>query len=191
MCTNPFNVLDEIKRRESLQFDQTQPISQPVSMITPAYPIDPLCHNFPPMPTSNPNSSPYNKSKSSLNKEELAELNNEDNSLNPWNITISRTASLKSKCNHRNQLGLIELFDAGNGFVKCKICGATFSMDTLSQEDVEDTIYKTIYILQQLKTFWMQSCDEYGDSMDIIAKLQKVPDLYQEALDQFKESSFK
>ena len=100
------------------------------------------------------------------------------------NFQITALDIAKSKCNHKDQNGLIkvEILDAESNLVHCDKCGENFHLIKPSQEAVEELVGMFLDLFQSIKTAWLTPPKEFAESVYTIQCLIKqVPEMYKAA----------
>ena len=100
------------------------------------------------------------------------------------NFQITALDIAKSKCNHKDQNGMIkvEILDAETNLVHCDKCGENFHLIKPSQEAVEELVGMFLDLFQSIKTAWLTPPKEFAESVYTIQCLIKqVPEMYKAA----------
>lgn len=126
------------------------------------------------------------KNTNPLTKEQAAELRQTGGGLS---LVPTREESLRAICTHRDlNTGESRLVSNDDGSVTCTICGSTFSTLEVTQDQVKEATNVVLDILQNTKALYLDIpedvCAQY---FKIIPLVEKIPQLYKVASDNFKQ----
>lgn len=104
-----------------------------------------------------------------------------------FNMNLTPVEIATSKCPHKNKTQILLEKVAGN-IVRCKQCGTEFDLTMLSKEEVQSAVNAIKNVLNQMKTYAINfTPDFYSEYMMMLALLDKCPDLYEMAKENFTE----
>lgn len=106
-----------------------------------------------------------------------------------FSLSVSDEDIARGQCNHYNMNGQCTLIPEtdGSGRYCCQICGTSFSMEELTEQEVMNATEKILDVLNQIKVMYM-SLDSNAacDYFQIIPFIEKIPKLYSIAAKDFK-----
>ena len=104
-----------------------------------------------------------------------------------FNMNLTGEEMARAKCPHKNKTQILLEKVAGN-VVRCKQCGTEFDLTMLSKEEVQSAVNAIKNVLNQMKTYAINfTPDFYSEYMMMLALLDKCPDLYEMAKENFTE----
>lgn len=119
--------------------------------------------------------------QNALTPEEINELR----SLKPsgmFSIKISKEDVLRSMCTHcQNGESLVYMLNDGSGRCGCPICGAVWTPESYSKEEIKELCDKIIDCMQSVKWAGELSPTVVREYFTMIPLLDKFPDLYEYA----------
>ena len=126
------------------------------------------------------------KNTNPLTKEQLAELRQNGGGLS---LVPTREEVLQAICTHRDlNTGESRLVSNDDGSVTCTMCGSTFSTLEVTQDQVKEATNVIIDILQNTKALYLDIPEDVcSNYFKIIPLVQKIPQLYKVASDNFKQ----
>lgn len=127
---------------------------------------------------------PMAKMTQTLTPEQIKKLKSNGGT---FDLQVSQTDILKAICTHKEN-GNIVLIDNNDGTVTCPICGATFSIMTVDQDQVQDATKVVFDVLQTIKTMYLDIPEDVATQyFQILPLLEKMPKLYQIAMSNFNK----
>lgn len=132
------------------------------------------------------------KIKNVLSDEEIKEL---QQSTNVFNLGLTEKESKQSICNHRSLDGTRDslTYDSDTGLARCTICGYEFTPiePNTSYDDIKRACQNINNILQTTKLLWPDmAAGAAREFYQIIALINKVPDLFGFAAKNFNRNEF-
>lgn len=126
------------------------------------------------------------KNTNPITNEQLAELRQKGGGLS---LAPTKEEMYQAMCTHRDLVtGESRLVENGDGTVTCTMCGSTFRILNVDQEQVKEAIELAADVLENTKVLYLdipeQVCKDY---FKILPFLKKAPDLYKVASDNFKQ----
>lgn len=123
------------------------------------------------------------KRSNPLTAEEIATLRNKT----PFNLSITQEEITRGRCFHVDENGVPTTITEPDGTTTCTLCGAKWNSNELSGEQVEEATQNILSILQTIKLMYLNFPDQAArEYYQIIPLLQKVPQLYKIAADNFR-----
>ena len=108
---------------------------------------------------------------------------------NEFSLQMTKEEKLKALCRHRSDDGTRDIIIEGpDGVCTCQRCGYKFrTVDpNSSPKDLKDSVDTVIDILQTIKTIYIDmNPDAAREFFQIIALLNKIPDLFQYAVQDY------
>ena len=118
-----------------------------------------------------------------LKPEEIQRLRNRGGQ---FNIRLTQDEVLIAACTHKGPDGRFTLAETRDGMAICSICGQSFNLVNLTQEEVAERVNDLKDILQTIKTYYTDIPEDTAREFFVIQPmLDRVPQLYQIALDKF------
>lgn len=131
------------------------------------------------------NPMPKAKMTQPLTREEINALRRNNN--NGFSMQLTKDQIIRAKCTHKEN-GQIVLIENQDGTETCPICGTTFVLSGRTPEEVRQIVQETLDILQSIKTYYIDMPDGVANEFfNIIPLIEKIPGLYQIALDDFNK----
>lgn len=131
----------------------------------------------------NYNPRPAPKFTQPLTNEQIAKLRQGESAID-WRI--SQMDLLRASCTHKEANGANALIKQGNGLWHCTICGADFSMDPVSEKEVQDAVNVIINLLQMSKAMYLDAPASFiSNYYQIIPILEKFPTVFRLAWNNF------
>lgn len=109
--------------------------------------------------------------------------------LSQFKLSVTEEEMAKAQCNHySNGVPTLEPDKDGSGGCTCTICGTHFNSRDYSQEEVENATQNVLDILNTIKIMYL-SIDPSAalEYFQIIAFIEKIPQLYTIATNDFKK----
>lgn len=123
---------------------------------------------------------------SSLTDEEIQRLRQNRPGGSVLNLSVDPDTIIRSMCNHRDKgQDMVQVKSDGSGEVWCPICGATWSMEELSREEVEELVKKLVDQMQITKWAGNIPTNVCRDYFTIMPLLEKFPDLWDYSMKNF------
>lgn len=127
---------------------------------------------------------PVAKMTQTLTPEQIKKLKNTGGT---FDLQVSQTDMLKAICTHKEN-GNIVLVENNDGTVTCPICGATFTVMAVEQEQVQDATRVVFDVLQTIKTMYLDIPEDVATQyFQLLPLLEKMPKLYQIAMSNFNK----
>ena len=128
---------------------------------------------------------PQPQNKPSLTVEEMKMIQQTNPS--KIDITISQADNLRAVCNHKDHMqnDRVQQVTDGTGDVWCPICNKRWSPENASKQEVKEICDKLISFMQNAKWVGDYGTELVRDYFAMIPLLEKFPDLYEYAMNQF------
>lgn len=108
--------------------------------------------------------------------------------VNKLDINISQDDNLRSMCTHKhNGQDMVRRIEDGSGDVYCPLCGARWSPNPVSEEELREAIGTVISQMQNAKWLGDLSTSLVRDYMPMIPLLYKFNDIFPYAMSNFKK----
>ena len=126
-----------------------------------------------------------------LTEEEIRELQKNDNK---FTLGLTNLEAMKSACTHRQVNGLQDSlsYDSNTGIARCAICGYEFMpLDyRTNYEEIKAMCDNLQNVLQTIKLLWPDIPANAREFFQIIALIDKIPQLFEFAAKNFNKNEF-
>lgn len=104
------------------------------------------------------------------------------------NLNIEPNDVLRSMCTHKeNGRDVVQLVQDGSNDVWCPICGARWSPEIMSKEEVEELVNKLVGQMQNAKWTGDLPTELSRELFTLIPLIQKYPEIHKYAIDNFNK----
>lgn len=129
---------------------------------------------------------PMPKMSQPLSKADINELRSQGSA---FSLSVDPIDLKRSICTHKEN-GTITLRENGDGSVTCSICGETFELADMTEEQVSEAVNIITNLLQSIKTYFLDIPDEMAKQyFQMIPLLKKMPKLFTIAANNFNRYS--